>query len=135
MKKRSLSSLIFIVILSFTTSSLLFSKKAFADDNTTPTLRLHISGTKDNTYFICLNNVGGCVSIEAGAKGSSYPINPGSIDYIATTNTRDFSVNTQSLPDSCKVTVQSNQTLVIKGTLKKAANDNAYIDHLSCSVA
>ncbi|OAI46918.1 hypothetical protein AYO45_06075 [Gammaproteobacteria bacterium SCGC AG-212-F23] len=98
-------------------------------------LRLKIKGAfHDNRYFVCLNNVGGCVSVAQGDNGRVYPINPGDIKYIAAIDTVNRSLNAQSLPASCQVNLNSNQTVTITGELTEGPNKKVYIKNMNCSV-
>ena len=106
---------------------------AYADDNAS--LKIHVANTsKDNTYFLCTDGVG-CVSMFAADHGKSYPLTPGQIERIYMVNRVNLRTYFQPLPASCNVTVNANQTLVIKGKVVNDPNNKAHIAGLECSVA
>jgi hypothetical protein len=104
--------------------------------NSDANLNIKVAGTgKDNTYFLCVNGVG-CVSMFAAQHGRVFPLSPGQINRIFLVNSGTLRTYFQELPSSCKVTVNANQTLTVKGKIvKSGANDNTYINKLECSVA
>lgn len=108
---------------------------AYADDGSA-NLKIKVTGTDaNNTYFLCVEDGVGCVSMMAADHGKVYPLSPGQVEQIFMVNSGTMRVYHQPLPDSCNVNVNSNQTLTVKGNVVKGANDNAYLDHLHCSVA
>ncbi len=100
-----------------------------------PGLRVKITGTNQhNKYFLCVTNVG-CVSIFSGNNGKKFPLDAGQVNYIFVANASNLRMYTQTLPQSCKITVNKNQTLTISGHLIKEINGkNAYIKNLECSL-
>lgn len=120
--------LLAIVIL-----SLLFVQKIHADEFAK--LRIKIAGTSaDNRYFLCVSNIG-CISIEAGNHGKTYPLTPGNLRYIYATNVTNLRLYPQPLPDSCNIDVKSNQTITVSGRMIKGANDSVYVRDLNCRTA
>ncbi len=96
-------------------------------------LKIRVAGTgKNNSYFLCVSGVG-CVSMYAAEHGKSYPLNPGQIQRIYMVNRSNLRSYFQPLPASCNVTVNSNQTLIVKGRMVRSYNTR--IEHLECAVA
>lgn len=120
-----------VVLMSLIMS--LCSVSAYADD---ASLQIHVTGTaKNNTYFLCVDGVGGCVSMFAADHGKVYPLTPGPVERIfmvSRTTLRDYF---QPLPASCNITVNPNQTLIVKGRVESDARGNAHINHLECAVS
>lgn len=111
--------------------SLIFMHTAHAGDFAK--LRMKISGPiKDNRYFLCVSNAG-CVSILIGNKGKLFPLNEGDVDRIFLTNVSNMKMSMQKLPQSCHVSVNSNQTLTVRGTIVER-NGGAQLANLNCSV-
>lgn len=111
------------------------SNLAFADG--TANIRMNIQGAaSDNTYFLCLSNVG-CLSILAGDRGKVYPVyHPIEMDNIYVTNVdRSFKLSAEGLPASCNVTVQPNHTVTISGRIVPLANGNTELAGLHCHVS
>ncbi len=98
-------------------------------------LHIKMAGAKNNTYFLCVSNVGGCVSIFQADHGRSFPMNAGEVKHIFVFDARTLHMHTQPLPSSCNVNVDNNQTLTVTGKVVKAANDNVHVTNLQCSVA
>ena len=108
------------------------STLAFADS---AKLELKVSNTdKSNTYFLCVDGVG-CVSMFAADHGKTYPLDPGQIERIFMVNRTNMRTYFQPLPASCNVTINANQTLIIKGKVVHDVKNNARVDHLECTVA
>lgn len=123
--KKWLNIAAFILVTSFSTI-------AHADN---ANLQIKVSGTnKNNTYFLCLDGTG-CVSMFAADHGKTYPLTPGSIERIFMVNRSNLRTYFQELPASCRVNVNANQTLTVKGKVVNDTNNNAHIEHLECSVA
>lgn len=101
----------------------------------TANIRIKISGAvHDNTYFLCLPNVG-CLSIRHGQEGKIYPVtHQVEMDRMFVVNQDTFQLSPQGLPESCKVTVKANQTVTISGTLVVGHNDVVHVSQLRCSV-
>ena len=97
-------------------------------------LQIKVRGTdKNNTYFLCVDG-SGCVSMFAADHGKTYPLTTGSIDRIFMVNRTNLRTYFQALPASCNVTVNSNQTLTVKGKVVNGANNSAHIENLRCEV-
>ncbi len=119
--------------LALTVAVLILSQTTFADD--IANLRVKISGaTADNRYFLCVGSAG-CVSIKAGDEGKTYPINPGSMNYLYTTNVENMRLYTQELPRSCQVAVKENQTVTVTGHIVASNDQKVHIENLNCKVA
>ena|SRR3990167_3671286 len=116
--------------------SLVLMHSAFADN--TATLRIKVSGTeaeKQNTYFLCVAEMGGCVSLYAGDHGKTYPMNPGAeVNYMFIANGVTYRMYPHALPDSCHVTLKENQTLTVSGKLVKKSDADVHIQDLHCTV-
>jgi len=122
-------------LIATTACALMTSLSPLAKADPAANLQIKISGTsQSNTYFLCLDGVG-CVSMFAADHGKKYPLTPGQIERIFMVNRSNLRTYFQPLPASCNVTVNANQTLIVKGKVVHGANDNAHIDHLECSVA
>lgn len=107
---------------------------AFADD-AAANIKIRINGAiHDNTYFLCLPDLG-CLSIMAAKKGKIYPVYRNfDMNTIFITDTNDMQVYAQGLPKSCDVAVKTNQTITISGTLTVGADKRAHVQQLRCSV-
>lgn len=107
---------------------------AYATD--TANIRIKMSGAiHDNTYFLCLPNVG-CLSIRHGQEGKIYPVMQQiAMDRMFVVNQDTRQLSPQGLPDSCKVTVKPNQTITISGKLTVGQEDIVHINQLRCSVS
>lgn len=105
---------------------------AYADD---AKIKIHIAGaTADNRYFLCVSDAG-CLSINDGNHGSTYPMDAGSnIHYIMTADTASKQLSNQTLPSSCQAAVGDNQTVTITGKLQVSGNTQAYVKDLNCSI-
>jgi len=123
-----MKNLIAISICIFITS---LSAYSYASDSDA-TLKIDIEGTKNqNTMMLCVEGVG-CVNMVKHNR--TYPLTPGDINRIYMVDGANLRSYFQPLPDSCRVTIKENETLVVKGKLMKASN-KAYIHGLECSVA
>jgi hypothetical protein len=125
MKKLKLATLCFIAAFVYMTTA----SAAFAYD--TAKMQVEISGAQKNKYFLCVSGVG-CMRIDTNKQ--VLPINAMDVRYIFVANRSTYQMYPQNIPSSCNVTVNSNQKLVVKGSITKAANDNVYIANLHCSV-
>ena len=108
---------------------------AFADD--AANIHINISGAaRDNTYFLCIPNVG-CLSILAANEGKIYPVfHPVEIDGLYVTNIdHNFKLSDEGLPSSCHITVQTNQTVTISGNIHTLANGNVLLSGLHCNLS
>lgn len=109
---------------------------AFADDFAK--LRIKIAGaSNDNRYFLCVGTTG-CVSIAAGNKGQVYPIDSGKIEHVFASDISTLRLSDQTLPKSCQVTVNNDQTLTVTGKITSEGNGNnrvVRITGLNCHVA
>ncbi len=94
-------------------------------------LRIKVTGSSSNQY-LCLSQAG-CININQG-RSRILPLTPGEVSYIFLANGKNYRMYPQTLPSSCNVTVNNNQTLVVSGRVSKARNDNMYINQLRCSV-
>jgi hypothetical protein len=107
---------------------------AYADD--TANIKLRISGAaRDNNYFICLPNIG-CLSILAANKGKVYPIYHAiDMSNIYVLDIRhNLRLSPQSIPSSCNVSVQPNQTITISANLASGKNGTR-LNQLHCSIS
>jgi len=114
------------------TAVMLMSSVEVAHAYETAKLQVDVSGAQKDKYYICLSSVG-CLRIDG--TNETIPIDPTEVRYIFVANTATYQMYPQSLPDSCHVTVNGNQKLVVKGNLAKAANDKMYIANLHCAVS
>src|SRR5882724_5193681 len=104
--KKSISMIVCILMT-------LFGSIAYADDGAN--LKIHVTNTsKSNTYFLCVDGVG-CVSMFAADHGKTYPLSPGQIERIFMVDRDNSRTFFQTLPASCNVTVNANQTLTVRG--------------------
>lgn len=111
----------------------LLSGTAYADDFAK--LRINISNpSADNRYFLCVGTTG-CVSIAAGNRGQVYPIDSGKVLDIYTTDVTTLRMTSQSLPASCRVTVQNDQTMTVSGRIIKTADNKVVIENLNCRIS
>lgn len=109
-----------------------FNTVAQADN---ATLKIKMVGSdKSNSYFLCVDGVG-CVSMFAANQGRTYPLSPGQIERIFMLDRTNMRTYFQPLPASCNVTINANQTLIVKGTVTSDVNTKTRINHLECSVA
>lgn len=115
--------------------ALSYIQMGYAADTQTANIKIKISGAlNDNRYFLCLPNIG-CLSILAAQKGKVYPIfHSIQMDNFFVTNMNSFRVTPQGRPDSCNVTVNTNQTLTIYGKLIPGPDDTVHVDKLRCVV-
>ena len=102
----------------------------------TANIKIKISGSiHDNTYFLCLPDLG-CLSILAAKKGKVFPmINAVEMNTMFVTDTHTMRVYNQGLPNSCNVTVQKNQTITIYGNLETQGGDQVVLKNFHCSVS
>ena len=106
----------------------------YADGNTAK-LSIQISGIgSENKLFLC-SNENGCYSMLAAKKGKIFPVTTGEINRIFLMNASNLRTYFQTLPSSCKVTLDANQTLTVKGKIVKGVNDNLYVKDMKCSVS
>jgi hypothetical protein len=109
-------------------------QSVFADDADIAKLKIKLSGpVNNNAYYLCVSN-NGCSRISAAAKGEIFMMDTGSVNYIFAANMRNFTMRSQALPESCKVSVAKNQTLTVSGKIV-VKNDSPYIDGLTCKVS
>lgn len=123
----------FLIVLAAAIS--LSAAQAYADP--AAKIRFNISGTaRDNTYFLCIPNVG-CLSILAGDEGKTYPVfHPIEMDGIYVTNIdHNFQLSDEGLPSSCKVTVQTKQTITISGSIHTVGKGNVILSGLHCNLS
>lgn len=122
-------------LLTFAAILSLSATTAFADD--AANIHINITGAaRDNTYFLCIPNVG-CLSILAGNEGKVYPVfHPVEIDGLYVTNIdHNFKLSAEGLPSSCRVTVQTNQSITISGNIHSLSNGNVLLSGLHCRVS
>ena len=107
---------------------------SFADE--TANIRIKINGTfHDNRYFLCLPNIG-CLSLLAAKNGKVFPIfHPIEMDNIYVIDFENRLVSPEGLPDSCNISVNTNQTITISGQLITSTNQPAHIKNLHCAVS
>lgn len=107
----------------------------FADD--TANIKIKINGAvRDNRYFLCLPNVG-CLSILAAQKGKVYPIfHPIEMSGIFVTDvSTGYRVSAQGLPSSCDVTVDTNKTITITGSIAVKKDNSIHLNQLHCAIS
>src|SRR5579872_168553 len=114
------------LLLTLVSSALLISSSIALADDAPAKLRLHISGATNNTYFLCISTMGGCVSILAGDKGDTYPMRVGLVEDIGTIDGATEQVQMQPTPASCKLTVKQGQVLTVSGKLAPTKNNSVY---------
>ena len=91
------------------------------------------SSVKDNRYFLCLPSVG-CLSIRAAQRGKVFQVyRDVSIKALFVTNIANLRVQRISLPASCAVTVEPNQTITIYGKILSGKNQ-VQIQQLRCTL-
>lgn len=107
---------------------------AFADDNPAK-IKIKISGgIHDNSYFLCMPDMG-CLSILAAKKGKVFKMmNQFEMNTLFIMDRNNMSVHNQGLPASCDVKVKNNQTITISGSLAKQG-DKVKVNQLRCSVS
>ena len=106
---------------------------AHADD--TANIKIKIAGNvNNNNYFLCMPDLG-CLSILAAKQGKVYPVmHQVDMNTLFVTDVTTMRVYNQGFPKSCDVSVKTNQTITISGTL--AANGSQVkINQLKCSVS
>ncbi len=112
---------------------LLWCESALADTFDMAKLKINFTGPVHNqAYFLCVSN-NGCSRISAAAQGKIYWIDAGNVSWIFAASMKNYTMRSQVLPASCKVTVNKNQTLTVSGKLI-VKDDSPYIGHLKCSV-
>ena len=113
--------------------SLTLLNSAFALD--TAKLRMKISGAvKDNRYFMYVGSAG-CLSVYAAQHGKEFPLDAGTVKNVEMVNMGNLRGYNQTIPSSCNVTVNKNQTLTVSGKLVTGRDNKVEIHNLSCSVA
>ena len=114
---------------------IILSNMQVAHATDTANIKIKIAGAmQGNRYFLCLPNVG-CLSIHAAQNGKVYPImNDVEMNTMFVTDTSNDRLYRAGLPDSCNVTVKTNQTITISGELK-AQGDQVTVRNLHCSVS
>lgn len=108
------------------------TQMAYADD--TANIRIKISGaSSDNRYFLCLPDVG-CLSILGAQRGKVFPIYRqiamGSM-FVGDIKPQ-FHITPQSVPASCRGTVDVNHTVTISGQLLPGSNK---VTGLHCTIS
>jgi hypothetical protein len=112
--------------------SLLCMQNAAADIEMAK-LKMRFTGpVHDSTYFLCVSN-NGCSRISAAASGKIYMMDTGNVNYIFAANMKNFTMRSQPLPQSCRVSLSKNQTLEVKGRLM-VKDATPYIGNLKCKV-
>ena len=107
---------------------------AYADDSSAA-LRIKISNAAQNSsYYLCITDVY-CINVAAGKPGKSFPITAGAVDKIIMVNPANNQMYPQTLPASCQVTLDKNQTMTVSGKIVQASNNKAIIKNLNCAVA
>jgi hypothetical protein len=114
---------LFIVASSLTSNVLAFDSSK---------LRIRISNHVSYSQYVCISQAG-CININ-GASKKTLPLSSGEVSYIFLVEGNTQRMYPQTLPHSCQISVNQHQTLVISGKVKKAANDERFIDQLHCSV-
>lgn len=102
-----------------------------------PKLKIKISGSTKNDYFLCLYNIG-CISMKiANDKSHAYPISANDIqnlNKVVIANINNKRIYKQSLANSCNVKVNENQNITIYGQLT-TKNAAPYINNLHCTIS
>lgn len=97
-------------------------------------LRIKVSNpTPVKTYFLCVSNMG-CINLLSAQKIKKIPLGPGTVDYIFLANTANLQMFPQALPNSCNVSLDSQQTLTIYGKVAITSQHWGYIQDLKCVV-
>lgn len=101
----------------------------------TANIRMNISGaTYDNRYFLCMPDIG-CLSILAANHGKIYPImHSFTVEGMFLSNVDNFKVYPIPLPPSCRTSVETNQTLIIRGHIVTGPLGAAYVSQLNCRI-
>jgi hypothetical protein len=103
---------------------------AYADDSALPKLKMKIINTiKGQNFALCLSE--NCYALTT--PDQDIALEGATIDTIIMANMNNMQMYAQSVPDSCKVTVKENQTLIVTGKLV-AKNSAVYLNNLDCSV-
>jgi hypothetical protein len=105
---------------------------ALADDVDSAKLKINISGPV-NSFYLCTSN-NGCSDIRIADKGREIMMELGKVDYIFASNMRNLTMSEQTLPPSCHVTLDKNQTLVVSGKLLVKDSKHYGILNLKCNV-
>ena len=124
-----------LLILALALVTLTGTQLALADS--TANIKIHITGVqKDNSYFLCMQNIG-CLSVLASDEGKTYTIyHPIEMDTIFITDVdHNFRVSAEGLPQSCQGTVQPNHTVTISGNASPRADGTVKINNLHCSMS
>jgi len=109
------------------------SSQAFAADTANIKIKINATGN-DNTYYLCMPNLG-CLSLLAAQRGKVFPsLNPVEMNTMFVTNIHNMRVYNQGLPKSCDVTVKPNQTITIYGSLSTQTT-NVHVQNLRCVVS
>lgn len=113
---------------------LVMMSSVYADDFAKLSIKIS-APVKNNSYFLCLYGVG-CLNATSGSRGKEFGISPfdmGNITKIVITDSNTMRMYEQPNPDSCNVTVKSDQKLTITGTLQ-VKNATPYISNLQCRI-
>lgn len=98
-------------------------------------LQIKIAGaTPDNNYFLCIGSTG-CLSILAGERGKVFPLTAGQMGDILTASMQNQQMYVQPMPASCQGEIHSKQNIIISGTLQRGANNQVYVQGLTCRVS
>ncbi len=108
---------------------------AYAADVANIKIKISGSGSNhDNTYFLCMPEMG-CLSILAAKKGKVFSmINAFEMNTLFITNARTLRVYNQGLPASCNVSVPKNKTITIYGHLQTKGDDKVVIKNFHCVI-
>lgn len=96
-------------------------------------LKVNMSGSIQNTYYLCVNN-SGCYNVSK-MKGKTVPIlMGGSVENIILTDIQNDRMYPQKVSSSCHINVQNNQTLTVSGSISHGGNQDLQINNMRCSV-
>jgi hypothetical protein len=121
--------LVTVISLAF---SILTIQPVYAADSTAkfPQLKMEITNTiKGQRFALCLSET--CYNLAADNKTIS--MDESQIYSVIMANMGTMKMYTQALPASCKVQVQDNQILTVKGKLVAKKNE-VLLNNLSCTV-
>ena len=104
----------------------------YAADTTAnfPKLKMEITNTiKGQRFALCLSET--CYNLSADNKTIS--MDESQIYSVIMANMGTMKMYTQALPASCKVQVQNNQTLTVRGKLVAKKNE-VFLNNMSCTI-
>jgi hypothetical protein len=124
---------ILLILFSF---SVLLPFVVYAQEERTPKITLKIANpVQDNTYFVCLPNIG-CLSILAANRGKEFPLfgkDMANIRKIFILNRKTGTMSMQALDASCQIEIANNQMLILSGKLK-LLNEKFSLTEMQCNI-